>query len=283
MERRWYQEPWAIIALLLLFFPVGLYLMWRYAAWDQRAKWAVTGVFAVLIVVAAVSGTVGDGGDGDDESRTVADSTAAEASPTGQPAEAATEFPTPAPTELPTQSPAGVATDVPTEEPTEVPTETPLPSWEDGASITEENVRAALEDADEMIRSENLGNPTRIVAGGGIVIVEYKADSILGETDLLTVAAQTSYSAMRALFMNPLVESVSVNVLADWTDQYGATQEEQTTSANLTRNTVDGRIDWDGLQDLVYGDNKHFFCIADDYYIHPGIYSRLEDKGCLLQ
>ncbi len=273
MDRKWYQEPWAVIALLVFFFPVGLYLMWRHAGWGRPIKWAVTGILAVLVVVVAVSGAVGGGDDGDD-SRLVVAGTATELPRTEQPTEAPSEIPTEVPTE------------VPTEEPTQPPTATPPPSWEDGAPINEESVRDALEDADEMIRSEDLGRPTRVVASMGTVIVEYKADSILGETDLLSVAAQTTYSAMRALFMNPRVESVSVNIVADWTDQYGATREEPTTSVFLAREFVGGRIDWDGLTDLVYADSKHIFCIvefAEDYYIHPAIFARLEDKGCLLQ
>ena len=243
--------------------------MWRYAAWDGRIKWAVTGILAVLIVVAAVSGAVGGGEDGDDARSVVAD-TVTEPPRTEQSSAAATKQPT----QVPTQ------TLVPP------PTATLPPSWEDGAPTNEESVRAALEDADEMIRSENLGRPTRVVANLGTVTVEYKADSIFGETDLLTVAAQTTYSALRALFMNPQVESVSVNIVADWTDQYGRTTEEPTTSVFLAREFVDSRIDWDGLRDLVYADNKHIFCIvelAEDYYIHPAIYVRLEDKGFLIR
>ncbi len=272
MERKWYQQTWAIIALLWLFVPVGLYLMWRHASWGGRWKWAISGILAALVVVVAVSGAVGGGDDGDD-SRTVVGGTATEAPPTEQG------------TQKPTEPPTEIATEAPTAEPTEPPAATSLPSWEDGAPITEDTVRGALDDADELIRSEDLGRPrsVSVVTTAGSIVVRYKAENALGETDLLSIGAQTSFSAMRALFANPRVQTVRVTLLADWTDQYGQTEEKETTSSLLRRETVDIRINWDGLEDRVYADNKLFFCISEDYYIHPAIYVRLEDKGCLLQ
>ena len=110
--------------------------------------------------------------------------------------------------------------------------------------------------------------------------VTYKAESALKETDLLTIGAQTAFSAHRALFANPNVGSVTVTMTADWTDQFGASSADVTTVSTLDRATVQ-RIDWGGLEDRVLLDNKHMFCISDAYRIHLGIYSRLGDTGCL--
>lgn len=46
---KWYQKPLGIIVLLFLFFPVGLFLMWKYSNWSKQAKWTITGVLAVAI------------------------------------------------------------------------------------------------------------------------------------------------------------------------------------------------------------------------------------------
>ena len=46
---KWYQKPLGIIALLFLFFPIGLYLMWKYSGWSNQAKWTITGAFAVAV------------------------------------------------------------------------------------------------------------------------------------------------------------------------------------------------------------------------------------------
>ncbi len=54
-KRKWYQKTGVIIVLLILFFPVGLYLMWKHASWNKMTKWIVTGVFAFLVISGAFS------------------------------------------------------------------------------------------------------------------------------------------------------------------------------------------------------------------------------------
>lgn len=55
MDKKWYKNPIVIIALLVLFFPVGLFLMWKYANWNKAVKWVITGVFALLVISSATS------------------------------------------------------------------------------------------------------------------------------------------------------------------------------------------------------------------------------------
>lgn len=45
------KENWFIILSLVLFFPAGLYLMWRYTSWNSKPKWIITGFFAFFVVV----------------------------------------------------------------------------------------------------------------------------------------------------------------------------------------------------------------------------------------
>jgi len=52
---KWYQKPVWIIVLLFLFFPVGLFLMWRYSNWNNKAKWAITATFAVLVIIVSLT------------------------------------------------------------------------------------------------------------------------------------------------------------------------------------------------------------------------------------
>jgi hypothetical protein len=47
---KWYQKTWGIVALLVLFFPAGLFLMWKHAKWNKVVKSVVTGVFVLLIM-----------------------------------------------------------------------------------------------------------------------------------------------------------------------------------------------------------------------------------------
>jgi hypothetical protein len=50
---RWYEtdSPLLIIALLLFFFPLGLYSMWKHSKWSTKVKWQITGVIAVIWLI----------------------------------------------------------------------------------------------------------------------------------------------------------------------------------------------------------------------------------------
>lgn len=50
-QKKWYQSNLAIIAFLILFFPVGLFLMWKYAGWNKKIKWGITGLFVILVII----------------------------------------------------------------------------------------------------------------------------------------------------------------------------------------------------------------------------------------
>lgn len=53
---KWYEGNLGIITLLVIFFPVGLYLMWKHASWKPKVKWFVTGFIAFLLVVGNANG-----------------------------------------------------------------------------------------------------------------------------------------------------------------------------------------------------------------------------------
>ena len=53
-NKKWYQKTGWIIALLILFFPVGLFLMWKYTNWKKPIK----GIITALILIIALSGIV---------------------------------------------------------------------------------------------------------------------------------------------------------------------------------------------------------------------------------
>jgi phage-related holin len=49
--KKWYQGTAAIVILLILFFPVGLYLMWEYSTgWNKWVKIAVTVILAIIVI-----------------------------------------------------------------------------------------------------------------------------------------------------------------------------------------------------------------------------------------
>jgi hypothetical protein len=56
MGKRLYTKKPAIIALLVLFFPIGLPVMWRHADWSKKTKLIVSFAITLLLVIGAVGG-----------------------------------------------------------------------------------------------------------------------------------------------------------------------------------------------------------------------------------
>jgi hypothetical protein len=52
-ELKWYQKPTGIIILLIVFFPVGLFLMWKNEMWSKKTRWIVTGAIGILFIANA--------------------------------------------------------------------------------------------------------------------------------------------------------------------------------------------------------------------------------------
>ncbi len=49
--RRWYQDTFWVIFFLFFFWPVGMYLMWKYTKWPIPVKAIVTIAIAILVVI----------------------------------------------------------------------------------------------------------------------------------------------------------------------------------------------------------------------------------------
>ena len=47
-SQKWYQKTFGIILLLIFFFPIGLYLMWRYGKWNKTVKIVVTAALVII-------------------------------------------------------------------------------------------------------------------------------------------------------------------------------------------------------------------------------------------
>jgi hypothetical protein len=49
-KAKWYTKSVWIIVLLFLFFPVGLFLMWKYSKWNKWVKWGITIFFGLCLL-----------------------------------------------------------------------------------------------------------------------------------------------------------------------------------------------------------------------------------------
>lgn len=168
--------------------------------------------------------------------------------------------------------------------PSAVPSQEPAPDWASGVPLTEESVRAALAAVKDgaIPTTEKLDAPTAIsvATDTGTISLSYKPEALWNEQSYVGRGADTAFSAMRYLFRNPSVQTVTVTMLADWTDQYGNTKESPSTAITINRATAD-KINWDGIEDQVMIEDKHLYCIADKPYIHPAITLKMDELGCL--
>lgn len=58
--QKWYQKTGFIILLLIFFFPVGLFLMWKYTNWGKKVKIAISAIIAVFFGISLISSAGSD-------------------------------------------------------------------------------------------------------------------------------------------------------------------------------------------------------------------------------
>ena len=54
---KFYEKDWFIILMLFIFFPVGLFLMWKYSKWNREAKIIISILFVVVGIFSGVNKT----------------------------------------------------------------------------------------------------------------------------------------------------------------------------------------------------------------------------------
>lgn len=52
---KWYTKTWVIVLFLIFFFPIGLFLMWRYKEWGKITKIVITVVIALMAIWGLIS------------------------------------------------------------------------------------------------------------------------------------------------------------------------------------------------------------------------------------
>ena len=51
----WYHRTWSIILAIIIFWPLGIFLMWKYKKWPKKFKVALTVAYAILTIVLVVA------------------------------------------------------------------------------------------------------------------------------------------------------------------------------------------------------------------------------------
>lgn len=52
-QLKWHQKPTSIILLLIIFFPLGMYYMWKNEIWAVKTRWIITSFFIILVIANA--------------------------------------------------------------------------------------------------------------------------------------------------------------------------------------------------------------------------------------
>lgn len=55
MKQKWYEKNSGVITLLILFFPAGLYLMWKKTNWNKKIKGSISFLVLIAIICSSVS------------------------------------------------------------------------------------------------------------------------------------------------------------------------------------------------------------------------------------
>ena len=55
-----YEKTWFIIVMLIVFFPVGLFLMWKYSNWNKVVKIIISVIFGLALIVNMFGGSSDD-------------------------------------------------------------------------------------------------------------------------------------------------------------------------------------------------------------------------------
>lgn len=255
---------------------------------STRSQWIIGGAaaFVLLVIIAGITGGSEEKQESARATSTAAVAAGADVAPatqaatqqaqqaaTSQPTQVPTEAPTPAPTQAPTETPTP-APATPTPAPTANPTPTPPPS-----TFTVDAVSKSIRDNRNFMPRSSM-DKMQVSISGGLVRFEVEPN-LINETDALTVASHNAIVASRAIWTTyPEAQAIQVVVLNELTDQFGAKKVEQITYIQVNRATGE-MFQYDGLKSRVISDNKLMFCNADKYQIHPVVYTRIQDKGCL--
>lgn len=49
-EKKWYQKNVSVTIILIIFFPIGLYLMWKHKTYSKTVRIIISGIFALLLI-----------------------------------------------------------------------------------------------------------------------------------------------------------------------------------------------------------------------------------------
>ena len=101
MKKRWYETSLGVMLLLVVFFPSGLFYMWKETSWSRKTKWLITMFFLFLILGFSTLTNL----EADKDSLEQNHTSSITDSPPSEAKQVITETPTMVPSTTPTDSP----------------------------------------------------------------------------------------------------------------------------------------------------------------------------------
>ena len=135
---KFYEKTWFIVIMLIIFFPVGLILVWTNKKWSQKGKITATAVVAILLIIGLIDNASG-GGESATASNTAIEETKIETTSAEPETEATTTEETTAETEAATTEEITAETEAATTE--EITAETEV-----STTTTKETTTAATKE-----------------------------------------------------------------------------------------------------------------------------------------
>lgn len=141
------------------------------------------------------------------------------------------------------------------------------------AELTKENIQKALESIinEDALKDITISNEK----GRNIIDVTYKVETSFSETTLVKGFANTSVKAMEVLFKNPKIDNIWIWCKTNMMDEKGNDSLESVVNVCLTKENAKD-INWSKFKDMVLVDYNKLFNVADKYFIYPGIANKLK-------
>ncbi|WP_020007421.1 hypothetical protein [Salinicoccus albus] len=270
-----YKKNWFIILTLIVFFPIGLVLMWMFSSWGRTPKIIVTAVIALFAVIGSTGDT--EESTAEEESNDMAqnEETTEEVTEeeTEEPTEEQTEEETteePTEAETTEESTEEETTEEPTEEQTEEVTEeetTEEPTEEEAEEETspaEEVKETANEVVEDVIQSDDEIEEIGYVEEGEQLLIRINTGIGWSNESMKNTMYVQTHDILEKLEEINNVDIINIGFNLPLQDEYGNEEDREVMTLVFngeTRNKINyGNILHEKLAD-----------VADDYWEHPAL------------
>lgn len=199
----------------------------------------------------------------------------AEAAATSAPGAKPTAEPTATDTPRATNTLAAEPASTNTPKPTAEPTNTPVP-----LTFEQQVAKSYKDNKGFMVRAVS-GPTVRWISESGILELR-KYENSNGAGDTLTVVAHSALVANKAIWTTyPEVKLLQFTLVEDFTNLNTGAKSQEVSAAIMIDRATAAKFDYNGLKNVILGDNKRFFCTAPHAFINFIVFREIKDKGCI--